>query len=63
LVREAGINAMRKDINAGEITKEDFAEAMKEMRPSVTEEMNEFYKSIMKKRQSQQIEEDLIYIK
>ena len=63
LVREAGINAMRKDINAGEITKENFAEAMKEMRPSVTEEMNEFYKSIMKKRQSQQIEEDLIYIK
>ncbi|MDI6721426.1 MAG: AAA family ATPase, partial [Candidatus Aenigmarchaeota archaeon] len=50
LVREAALSAMRKDINADHVTPKDFAGAMKEIKPSVSEEMNKFYESIMKRR-------------
>ncbi len=59
LVREAGLNAMRKDYNAQQVTAKDFAHALKEVKPSVTQEMNEFYASIIKRRKAQILEDEV----
>lgn len=61
LCREAGLNTMRKDINSVEVLKKDFEAALKEVKPSVTPEINEFYESLMKKKKSQKIEEEILY--
>ncbi|MEM7819802.1 MAG: CDC48 family AAA ATPase [Candidatus Aenigmatarchaeota archaeon] len=61
LCREAAMNAMRRDIKSTEVTKSDFDKAMKEIKPSVSEEMNKFYESVLKKRKSQAIEEETNY--
>ncbi|HLD83915.1 MAG TPA: CDC48 family AAA ATPase [archaeon] len=60
-VREAAMNAMRKDINSKEVSKKDFEAVFKEMRPSVSEDMNKYYESTLKKRKQQKMEEDVIY--
>ncbi len=57
LVREAGTIAMRRDINSKEITKDDFEKALRTTKPSVTEEMNQFYEQMVKKKRSQKMEE------
>lgn len=57
LVREAAMNAMRKNIKASNVTKGDFEEALKEIKPSVTDDMNKFYESLIKKKKLQAIEE------
>ncbi|MEM5812420.1 MAG: CDC48 family AAA ATPase, partial [Candidatus Aenigmatarchaeota archaeon] len=46
LVREAGLNALRKDFKAKYVTKKDFEEAMKKVKPSVTPELVKFYNKI-----------------
>ncbi|MBI5803736.1 CDC48 family AAA ATPase [Candidatus Pacearchaeota archaeon] len=46
LVREAALNALRKDINSKEITKADFEEALKRVTPSVSRETAQRYKKI-----------------
>lgn len=61
LCREAGMNAMRKNIETKEITKKDFDTAFKEIKPSVSEDMNQFYESVVKKKKSQKIEEEVSY--
>ena len=61
LIREAGLNAMRKDPNTNIVTRSDFDHALKEIKPSVSEEMNQFYESILKKRKAQVIEEEITY--
>ena len=61
LVREAGLNAMRKDPNVQTVIRTDFDHALKEIKPSVSEEMNQFYDSILKKRKTQVIEEEVSY--
>lgn len=61
LVREAAINAMRRNVEADIVTNRDFAAALKYVKPSVTEDMNTFYESIMKKRKAQKIEEEVSY--
>jgi len=61
LIREAGLNAMRKDPNTNVVTRSDFEHALKEIKPSVSEEMNQFYESILKKRKAQVIEEEITY--
>ncbi len=61
LVREAAINAMRRDVDADIVTKRDFDVALKYVKPSVTEDMNAFYESIMKKRKAQKLEEEISY--
>ncbi|MBI2233328.1 MAG: AAA family ATPase [Candidatus Aenigmarchaeota archaeon] len=61
LVREAAINAMRRNLDADIVTNRDFAAALKYVKPSVTEDMNAFYESIMKKRKAQKIEEEVSY--
>lgn len=61
LAREAGMHAMRKDTEAKEVTARDFSQALKEIKPSVSEEMNQFYESMIKKRKSQKMEEEILY--
>ncbi|MHC1586798.1 MAG: AAA family ATPase, partial [Candidatus Hecatellaceae archaeon] len=43
--REAGLTALRKNINAREVTMEDFREALAHIGPSITPEMEKFYES------------------
>jgi transitional endoplasmic reticulum ATPase len=57
LVREAGMNAMRRSMDAKEVTIKDFEKAMKEITPSVSKDMNEFYESVLKRRKAQKIDE------
>ena len=46
--REAAFFALRRDINASKITKEDFENALKKVPPSITPDMENWYKSFMK---------------
>jgi SpoVK/Ycf46/Vps4 family AAA+-type ATPase len=55
------MHAMRRDTNAQTVGRTDFERALKEIKPSVSEEMNQFYESIVKKKRSQVIEEEVNY--
>ena len=46
ICREAAILALRKDMKAKEITMSNFKEALKEVRPSVTKEIEKAYESL-----------------
>ncbi len=59
IVTEAGLYAMRKDVNAEKVTARDFSQALKEIKPSVTQEMNEFYASMMKRKKTQVMEDEV----
>ncbi len=48
LCREAAMHTLRRDLKAGEVTMNDFQEAMKEVGPSVSPDMEKWYKSFMK---------------
>lgn len=47
LCREAAIHALRRDVNAKEVTMLDFQEAIKKIMPSITPDMEKWYKSFM----------------
>jgi transitional endoplasmic reticulum ATPase len=47
LCREAAMHALRNDIDAVEVTMKDFQDAIKEVGPSVTPDMEKWYKSFM----------------
>src|SRR4030043_699180 len=47
LCREAAMHALRKDISAREVTMKDFQDAIKEVGPSVTQDMEKGYKSFI----------------
>jgi len=47
LCREAAMHALRRDVNTREVTMKDFQDAMKEMGPSITPDMEKWYKSFM----------------
>ncbi|MCW3993353.1 MAG: AAA family ATPase, partial [Candidatus Bathyarchaeota archaeon] len=47
LCREAAMQALRRDVNAKEVTMTDFQEAMKRMGPSITPDMEKWYKRFM----------------
>jgi transitional endoplasmic reticulum ATPase len=47
LCREAGMHALRRDVNAKEVTMIDFQEAIKSIGPSVTPDMEKWYKSFI----------------
>ena len=51
------MNAMRISMDAKEVTIKDFEKAMKEITPSVSKDMNEFYESVLKRRKAQKIDE------
>jgi SpoVK/Ycf46/Vps4 family AAA+-type ATPase len=41
------MHALRRDINAGEVTMKDFLDAIKEVGPSVSPDMEKWYKGFM----------------
>ena len=45
--REAAMNALRRDINAKEVTFSDFEKAMEEVQPSISPEIEKWYRSFM----------------
>jgi len=47
LCRESAMHALRKDLNAKEVTMKDFEEALKRAGPSVTPDMEKWYRSFM----------------
>jgi transitional endoplasmic reticulum ATPase len=47
LCREAAMHALRRDINSTEVSMKDFLDALKEMGPSITPDMEKWYKSFM----------------
>ena len=47
LCREAAMHALRRDVNAKEVTMADFQEAMKRIGPTITPDMEKWYKSFM----------------
>jgi len=47
LCREAAIHALRQDVNSKEVSTKDFEEALKHTGPSVTPDMEKWYKSFM----------------
>lgn len=47
LCREAAMHALRRDVNAQIVTMNNFQDAMKEMGPSITPDMEKWYKSFM----------------
>jgi transitional endoplasmic reticulum ATPase len=47
LCREAAMHSLRKNVNATEVTMKDFLDALKEMGPSITPDMEKWYKSFM----------------
>jgi transitional endoplasmic reticulum ATPase len=56
LCREAAMHALRVDINVTEVTMKDFQDALKEVGPSVTPDMEKWYKSFMQQiRQVQKL--------
>ncbi|MEK6855467.1 MAG: CDC48 family AAA ATPase [Nanoarchaeota archaeon] len=46
LIREAALNALRRDSEAKEVSREDFEEALKKVRPSVSRDTAQKYKKI-----------------
>ncbi len=47
LCREAAMHALRRDVTAQKVSLKDFQDAMKEMGPSITPDMEKWYKSFM----------------
>jgi transitional endoplasmic reticulum ATPase len=47
LCREAAMHALRKNVNCTEVNMKDFQDAIKEMGPSITPDMEKWYKSFM----------------
>jgi transitional endoplasmic reticulum ATPase len=47
LCREAAMHALRRDVNAAEVTMKEFLDAIKEVGPSVTPDMEKWYKGFM----------------
>ncbi len=47
LCREAAMHSLRKNVNSSEVTMKDFQDALKEMGPSITPDVEKWYKSFM----------------
>jgi len=47
LCREAAMHALRRDINSREVSMKDFQDALKEVGPSVSADMEKWYKGFM----------------
>ncbi len=63
LCREAALNALRRDINAKEVTKEDFEKALKVISPSVSKEMNKYYEKLLADRKkTEKKKEEIEYL-
>ena len=58
LVREAGLEALRKSFRAKAVTKKDFENALKKIRPSITPELVKFYQKISERIKQQSLKEE-----
>jgi transitional endoplasmic reticulum ATPase len=47
ICREAAMHALRKDVTSKEVTMKDFQDALKEVGPSVSPDMEKWYKGFM----------------
>ena len=47
LCREAAMHSLRRDVNTNQVSMKDFLDALKEMGPSITPDMEKWYKSFM----------------
>jgi len=54
ICREAAIRALRRDINSKEVTFADFEEALKRIGPSITPDMDNWYRNFMKQARKAQ---------
>ena len=50
LCKEAGMNALREDINAKKVKKKHFEEALKKITPSITKELMSYYEKFSQRR-------------
>jgi SpoVK/Ycf46/Vps4 family AAA+-type ATPase/intein/homing endonuclease len=57
LCREAGLNALRKSFTAKDVTKKDFTEALKKVKPSITPEVLKIYEAVAERFKTSGIEE------
>lgn len=57
LCREAGINALRKSFQAKEVTAKDFEEALKGVKPSITQDVIRFYEKMADRFKTAGVEE------
>ncbi|MBU5574970.1 MAG: CDC48 family AAA ATPase [Candidatus Aenigmatarchaeota archaeon] len=57
LCREAAINALRKNIDAKEVTWNDFEEVLKKIKPSISEDLQTKYKNIVESMKKTKLEE------
>lgn len=62
LCREAALYAMREDINSDIVRRTHFEKALREIKPSLTEEMNQFYQSVLNRRKQQLLEDEVTYM-
>jgi transitional endoplasmic reticulum ATPase len=58
LVREAGLNALRKDMNARIVTKKDFESAIEEVRSSLTPDLIRFYDKVSQTLKTEKVREE-----
>ncbi len=58
LVREAAINALRKNLDSKEVTQKDFEAALKRIRPSITADMFKKYKKVVDEMKKTKLAED-----
>jgi transitional endoplasmic reticulum ATPase len=47
--REAAINALRRDLSSAEVTLQDFRDAMERVKPSITPDMDNWYRGFLKR--------------
>jgi transitional endoplasmic reticulum ATPase len=47
LCREAAMHSLRRDVTTSEVTMKDFQDALKEMGPSTSPDIEKWYKSFM----------------
>ena len=47
LCREAAMHALRRDVNTTEVTMKDFQEAVKEVGPTISPDMEKWYKNFV----------------
>jgi transitional endoplasmic reticulum ATPase len=63
LCREAAMVALRKSIDANKVTAKDFEKAVHDISPSVSDEMNASYNTVVKKKREQRMNDDTDYIR
>ncbi len=55
LCREAAMNALRDSIDAKEVTRKDFDEAMETIKPSINEKMEEYYSQFSERSRKERV--------